>query len=361
MIPDRTNYEIWLIDYLDGKLDPGQVKQLTSFLNNNPDIQEEFKEITQYCLNPGDNTFRYKNNLKKSVSDISESEFEYLCVAALENDLSDSQVTELNDILAENPEKRETHKLIQTLKLSAPVAGYMNKSKLIKLTAGQKIIRFSVAALSVAATIAIMISIFSISDKKNTSVALENSNLTNAVVANTAKIATNIAPVEEKKTINFPLNNNLSLKKTLSEKMESSNTGKPMTDSSVNNSVIRPVIISKVDFRQKVNIVEKSFEGTLVAINTPPVSIPGTDEKPGYNRFIAKIFREKILKSNDPQQGQLKPFEIADAGIIGLNKLFGWQMSLKKNKDEKGEVKSFYFNSKLLKFNVPVKKVASLP
>jgi hypothetical protein len=361
MIPDRSNYEIWLIDYLDGNLDPRQVEQLISFLENNPDIKEEFNEITQYNISPDNNSFRHKNNLKKTVSDLSESQFEYLCVAALENDLSDSQAAELNEIFAESPEKRKTYELIQKLKLSAPMVEYRKKYKLIKLTTMQRIVRFTAIGLSVAATIAIMISIFNISVNKSTRIAIVNLKDTNAVVANQVKRAPIIPAVVEKETKYLPLNNDLSLQKTVSDEMKSSKTGSSVADSTIIKSTIQPVIISKIDYKENVRIAKGNFVGTLVAIKTPGNNIPGTIEEPGSGGFIAKIFREKILKASDPEQGQLKVFEIADAGITGLNKLLGWQMSLKKNKDTKGEVKSVYFSSKLLKFNAPVKKVASLP
>jgi len=39
---DRSNYEIWLIDWLDGKLDDPEVEQLQRFLGDNPDIKEEY-------------------------------------------------------------------------------------------------------------------------------------------------------------------------------------------------------------------------------------------------------------------------------------------------------------------------------
>ena len=51
--------------------------------------------------------------------------------------------------------------------------------------------------------------------------------------------------------------------------------------------------------------------------------------------------------------------DLAKAGITGLNKLLGWEMSLQKNTDESGDIKSYYFSSRLLKFKAPVKKSAN--
>ena len=38
---DRSNYEIWFIDWLDGNLNSNQVEKLKLFLNENPDLEEE--------------------------------------------------------------------------------------------------------------------------------------------------------------------------------------------------------------------------------------------------------------------------------------------------------------------------------
>jgi hypothetical protein len=123
------------------------------------------------------------------------------------------------------------------------------------------------------------------------------------------------------------------------------------------NQELSPVNISRADFKTDVDLVKGSFSGTLAALNITTIIPVEETEKPGLNTLIARFFREKILKSRDTETGSLKPYELADAGILGLNKLLGWQMSLQKNHDEKGELKSLYFSSKILKFNAPVRKV----
>jgi hypothetical protein len=50
MKPDRTSYEIWLVDYLDGNLDSGQAGLLMAFIEENPDIKEEFEGLSGIVL-----------------------------------------------------------------------------------------------------------------------------------------------------------------------------------------------------------------------------------------------------------------------------------------------------------------------
>ena len=42
---DRSNYEIWFIDWLDGNLNSLQVEQLKLFLDQNPDLREELDDL----------------------------------------------------------------------------------------------------------------------------------------------------------------------------------------------------------------------------------------------------------------------------------------------------------------------------
>ncbi len=83
------------------------------------------------------------------------------------------------------------------------------------------------------------------------------------------------------------------------------------------------------------------------------------DDRNKLSKFIARTFREKILKEETGSDAPVKPYEIAAAGIDGLNRLFGWDMALVRVNDEEGDLKSIYFSSRILKFNAPVRKTDS--
>ena len=55
---DRSNYEIWFIDWLDGNLNSLQIEQLKLFLDQNPDLKEEFNDLTPVKLVSSGNSFR---------------------------------------------------------------------------------------------------------------------------------------------------------------------------------------------------------------------------------------------------------------------------------------------------------------
>ena len=99
----------------------------------------------------------------------------------------------------------------------------------------------------------------------------------------------------------------------------------------------------------------------MIASSLSPVSIDYDDGRSNIGKFIARTFRDKILREKKVNDTPLKPYEIAEAGITGLNKLLGWEMALNEKTDVDGNVKSIYFSSKMLKFNAPVKKSEPLP
>lgn len=365
MKPDRTNYEIWLIDYLDGKLEPGQVEQLMTFLENNLDLKEEFNDLFHYNLKPPDSSFHQKKSLIKSVSEISQSQFEYLCIAASEKDLSDEQSAELEQLIGDSPEKRKTYDQFLKLKLYPPEVRYSKHNKLKKLTVAQRIIRLSAAGISAAATIAVMILLINIFNRNNAdenSVAvLADSKDSLQIIAKSPVSSLNSLPVVNEAAPKSRVAISPILAKSDPDSIILINTEIAASGLSVVQPIARPELPLKIDSRLSVNLTEGSVPGILTAINIPQNKIPVTDENNANAGFIARTLRTKILKTEDQEKGRLKVYEIADAGIYGLNKLFGWNMSLKTNRNEKGEIKSFYFSSKLIRFNVPARKTQLMP
>jgi hypothetical protein len=84
------------------------------------------------------------------------------------------------------------------------------------------------------------------------------------------------------------------------------------------------------------------------------------DDRSAIGKFISRTLRSKILKDKQVTDKPIQTYELAEAGIDGLNKLLGWQMALEKTSDSTGNVKSLYFSSRVLKFNAPVKKAIEL-
>ncbi|HSL86673.1 MAG TPA: hypothetical protein VK861_07035, partial [Bacteroidales bacterium] len=90
---------------------------------------------------------------------------------------------------------------------------------------------------------------------------------------------------------------------------------------------------------------------------TPEIRVQFADDgRSNVNRFFARVFHEKIMRDTTAGEKPVRAYDIAEAGIAGLNKLFGTEMALQRNTGKNGEVTSVYFSSRLLKFNAPVRK-----
>jgi hypothetical protein len=360
---DRSNYEIWLIDMLDGNLSEKQVEELKSFLEMNPDLKEEFNDVSSVSLKPSESIFLNKANLKKSSGDLPESQFEYLCIGYLENDLSDSQREELMLIVSRDSEKKRTFELIQKTKIIPESIIYEYKNRLIKKTPVQKIVRMSFLGLSAAASVAILIAIFMTVPRN-----LSNDNFKKDMYAGSNPGGNNSTKPTVNNITKGTIETKVQNRKVAVAEIQKKTTAFPHTDSSfISISDAVPVIISrekelmKVPVFAQVDLKEAAENITLRASNSSLIIPYYDEERSNIGRFIAKNFREIFLKEKSQSDSPLKAYEIAEAGVTGLNKLLGWEMALDEKNDENGDLQSVYFSSKMIKFNTPVKKTEPQP
>jgi uncharacterized protein YbcI len=357
MKPDRSNYEIWFTDWLDGNLGKEQVEELKIFLKENPDLNEELNGLDLVTLNAPDLTFSGKAGLGKSPGSISDSEFDYLCIASLENDLTTGQKAELEEIIGRDEMKRKTFELIQKLRLKPLQAGFPRKSIIKKLTTGRKILRLSIVGLSAAATIAVIIFIYRLNPsniKSESPPAAQNIDTFliepgRAYVIKTPEFNTrnSIRPVISKTiTESFVSENNV----PLAEQAE-----REEQDSASVFQRPEALIMLKVPVPENI-ITEFNRPANVIIPYTPSYVPPLIDYRSNVQIFLARIFHEKIMKDTNSGTRPVESYEIAQAGIKSVNKLFGWKLALHRNTGENGEIRSYNFSSRLLKFNAPVKK-----
>jgi hypothetical protein len=358
---DRSNYEIWFTDWLDGNLNSSQIEQLKLFLDNNPDLREELNDLNSLKLVSSDVSFRLKEHLRKSPEDISEDQFDYMCAAYLENDLSDSQKAELQEIIQIYPDRKRTFDLIHKTILPPPGISYRHKNRLLRRTPLQNVIRISAIGLSAAAAVTIIIIIYSAFagtanlKQINTANYLRPDSTVHKpsqIRAKERTITDSVRVIPEKKTAKL-------ITSYHREKIAVANydNKNPSPDNLERRKIDNPEItIDKVPVHTLVGL-KKDIPGNGLIAASQIADIPDVeDERSQVGKFISKTFREKILKEKKPKDTPLNGYEIAEAGISGLNKIFGWQMALEKRNDGNGQPKSIYFSSEILKFNAPVKK-----
>ncbi len=360
MKPERSNYEIWFIEWLDGNLNLDQVEALKAFLADNPDLQEEFIDLAQISLEPSDVIFTRKKDLFKPAGSYTESQFEKLCIASLENDLTPEQRVELKEIIDRDERKREIFELYQKLKLKPFPVSYKGKSSVRKITAGQKTLRWSFAVLSAAAAIALLLVLipFAPSDVKNElQQTAQNLTTDTLFIERSAPVITiePVIPAVNKTASSGRINAIPETRVSESDMALAENIDNNLSDST--EDIRRSEALGAVSMSIPEDIISTNEPSAkdLVAYN-PGFIPPLNDEKDKEGRGFARFFHEKILKDTTAVTKPVESYDLAKAGITGLNKLLGWEMSLQKNTDENGDIKSYYFSSRLLKIKTPVKK-----
>lgn len=364
MKPDRSNYEIWFTDSVDGKLNSQQAEELNLFLQENPDLREEFEALTIVTLKPTNDVFTGKEGIRRSLNSLSPEQFEHLCIAYHENDLNAGQISELMEITENDPLKRKTFELAGKLKLKPPDLIYSGKNRLRKLTTGMKIFRLVATGLSMAASIAILITVYFTMQGKpdeNKAQSAINSKVDSLLIRSVSPIVALNQPIaEEAARQTSDTGNTVERSPSPDLYMVIAEPESPITDVDSSVSIERVMAVTRAEILVPTSLfnLEEPYATRLIAYNEENLPPFFDDGRSNVERFFARIFHEKILK--DPLSGDkpVESFEIAEAGIAGLNKLFGWEIALQKNVNDIGEIKSYYFNSKLLKFNAPVKKTA---
>jgi len=359
---NRSNYEIWFIDYLDGKLNDKQVELLNTFLSDNRDLKDELNEIMDIRLNPVEIKFSGKSVITKKPADISDIQFDYLCAGYVENNLSDEELNELNDILLNNPEKERNLDIFKKLKLTPPDVRYRNKYKLLQRTPLRKVITLSIIGLSTAASIAIMISLFANLSNEQQSGRNDYSKL----IRNEGRAEHSMNPlITENNPVKKPFTNkNHPAKAPAVNKITDAHDFQEITKTEIIETADKKIkyeAIQPVEVLHNKNISVSNMTGVdqdrLILLTLNYNHTP--EDRWIVGRFLARVFREKILREDTTDDSPIKGYEIAEAGVTGLNKLFGWEMAFEKNNDANGELKSIYFSSRILKIQAPVNKAVS--
>ncbi|MBL7926726.1 MAG: hypothetical protein JNK61_07420 [Bacteroidia bacterium] len=126
---NKENYEAYFLDYHEGNLQPPDVAALFLFLADNPQLKKSFdayEPLTVSALDGSD--FPDKWRLKKT--EITTENINTYLIDAVEGNLSDTDLKQLELFLAGNPIQQKNHQLFTKTKLQAQTVSYPNKAQL---------------------------------------------------------------------------------------------------------------------------------------------------------------------------------------------------------------------------------------
>lgn len=130
-----NNYEIFFIDYFDGNLTAEQAAELFLFLENNPNLKEEFNSFNTISISElnTQEIFEDKFVLKVLTTPSATSINEWL-IAEIEGTLSEEQIKQLELFLVANPQFKKDRELYkQTILVADEQDEFAYKSSLKKV------------------------------------------------------------------------------------------------------------------------------------------------------------------------------------------------------------------------------------
>ena len=365
---NRNNYEAWLLDLMEGSLSADEVQGVRDFLLLNPDCDSGLDEQDTWILEVEDLSYSGKEGLRKVLPDhsskFSETDFDLFSIAMLEGDLTRTQEEEYFQELKGDKDKLREWIQWKQLKLEAKTILFDRKDLLKKRTAP----RSRVIWISIASAAAALLLFFSLLDfeqgfNPNTQILPE----TEAYIENPGEIEATETP-ETPETLGVsPFSEELSTEKPAIKGSEPAKFSikkhqvppeKPDQTSNTSQTIVqeasiqeRPLKLARLDrslMKQHLRISYDKIE-VLELAGYPAYSDQGAEDIYAEDG-LRRSYKEFVEKKN------ISLLNIASAGVKGINKLAGSDLSLDVSRDGEGEVKGFRFRSSLLSIDSPVKK-----
>ena len=354
---NRNNYESFFMDYLDGRMSPDQVIKLMSFLKENPDLKTELKDFEEINVEPGEIKFESKRSLKK-VFIVNDSNFADLCIASLEGDLTEEEATLFQKWLQQNPLKVREFELYKKTrlipeKITFDFKSTLKKSSVVRIFTPKVRVYFSAAA-SIIILITLYIFISRPDANENTVISEITTDTTNIKTkSQTGPEHQNKIDIE-KEIISFdkpgdskqheikPRSNNIVEKPDIAQDVN-------IVPDKLNRLIQSDIIelsLNKIQRKEINPLPEKSILAVLVPIKDLEV-VENTHDNLTLSQMAVKTFKSEILKEeiNKINPDKFTLWDIADAGIIGINKIIGWKMEFDKEYNEDGELIALGFDS----------------
>ncbi len=348
----RNNYEIWFLDYLDGQLSNEQLETLLDFLELNPDLKEELRGVSGVSLTAGMESLDQKEQLLKSPADIPGiAAIDQLCIARLEDDLTDEEVRMFGIRLEKDPELEREYAAFQLTRLNqSDSAIYPNKRDLRK-----KVVVFSpwiITAISSAAVV--LLAWFLWPDPPETitqplAKIEQPSTRSPQPATSSPQATTNRRP---------PITSNL-LASNRKPSAASPVKSKSANEESIQREIVPLKSISRKSVVAGPRIPDPLSTKMLFASSYPSALIdPVTPEDAlTLPQYALQLFREKILGEDRilVRRTRFSMWEVAGVGVNKINDLAGTKMKINREYDSKGDILAVSFNSRLIDVESPIK------
>lgn len=365
---NRNNYEEYVIDYLDGRLNPVQTAELMYFFSQNPDLELEFNAFENYRLPESKLKFGNIEDLKKEYSDfqaVTDSNFDEFCVAEIEGDLDKKSRSRLYEYLKKNPGKKRDFELYQKTILEPdeslvfPDLNKLKKHKIIPFVSLRSRYYQGIAAAIILAVILTVIFRRNPESGLISDAMPENENSVKKTEYVTAKTVTKeTPPVETAVASESSMAETEVTEETHIKSLQGhyKNSGQndiisstPGNDIEETSTQIRPIMIRKID--------HSPYPSDLALLGKRPPVQSDAEIKVKPEKSLAESLRERfrateIFKSAD----NFNAWNLAQASLKGINYLTESDIQISRKVNEEGRISKLSIESESFGFSTPLKK-----
>jgi hypothetical protein len=379
---NRNNYEAYLLDLMEGNLSMEAEQALRKFLKRNPECGLFPDDPDPWILEKKFHAYPGKEELKKELprreSVLSESNFDLFSIARLEGDLSPAQELEHEVLLERQDEKRKEWALWQHTRLKVTPVEYPGKEGLKRRT-GRKGRIIWLSVISAAAAVALLFALFRTEADLTEMEVAEEAPTQNSV---TGDRQTEERDLEDRQAADSQADDRqaqtvpsvsaadgevlaiadepvmFSIRKQADRPIVSGEKGKGDVSDPGQDSLrttepeeiqSRPLRLASYDAYGQ----ELLNGGTYDQIK--PLVLPPSDIHLS-SLSLAQISEIDLQGAIDvyAEEKNISLWSIANAGIKGINRVTGSDISLLASRDEEGEISGFRFKSKRFSFTRPI-------
>lgn len=353
---NRNNYEAFLLDLLEGRLSVVEERELKEFLKHHPEHVVDLPDIDLVSLEKPRLNYPLRDQLKKELptadTRISEANFDMFSIARMEGDLSSQQEEEHRYLVSVDDRKREEWSDWQKTRLVPEQILYHGKKRLKRKKAGQvRVIWLSaVSAAAVVALLFVLLRVDPLVPGPELSQANPDESLTSQEPSVAISQAPVTVPVEEAVVPPEVVSLAAPEKETLAisdkEVLKTPEEEAPLLAMEIKP---RPLRIAE-SMNTSSAMVALSSSDRIEPLPVNPVSSNLASLSVAQ---IAELDRKKLI-DDFAEENNISLLSVANAGIKGINKITGSEITLLASRDEEGDVSGFRLKSKRFSVTRPL-------
>ncbi|MBS3807064.1 MAG: hypothetical protein KGY60_06125 [Bacteroidales bacterium] len=353
---DRNNYEMYVIDYLEGRLSQDREQQMKRFLRDHPDLEQELMDLEQTRLVPAAEAFPDKEGLKKQLTldDAGYSHFDELCISRLEGELTDEQARVFDRLVAASPERQHAYGLYQKTRVAPDRAiAFEGKEGLKKGGASRKpLLRALYPWAAMAASVLVLAGLYLFFPSPDSAVAP----LPSAGHMRPAQQVSMAAADDANQVVPDPniITHQIDYNRISPElHMEVQNTVPPKPVLAEEEATMQPL-----EARYGI-----SFDAGPVyaGIRTPELPLEEFREQGGtfdsykkLDRFLNR--RVNYALASTLHRNDFSLWDVAGAGLKGISNITGKELALERHYNQKGELQRLALKTESFSFSTRVNK-----